>query len=203
MAVQIPKLSDDLEIISKLGDNPNTDNGMSSADLKAQFDRAPNIIKKFINDYVVPAINNYVVGSGFLPLTGGAMKGDIAMVGKKVTGLGAPTDTGDAVSKEYADKLVPKIIPIAKGGTNADTAEKARENLGAAPTQHSHKPADITEAIPMSGGGTGAQNGADGIANLLAAGYMRLSSYQIVASVDDIPADAPDGSLFLVPMTEE
>jgi hypothetical protein len=202
MAVQIPKLSDDLDFISKLGDNPNTDNGMSSADLKAQFDKAPNIIKKFINEYVVPAINNYVVGSGFLPLMGGTMKGNIAMGDKKVTGLGAPADSGDAVNKEYADKLVPKIIPITRGGTNADTAEKARENLGAASAQHSHKAADITEAIPMSGGGTGAQNGSDGLANLLAAGYMRMSSYQIVASVDNIPADAPEGAIFFVPMEE-
>ena len=203
MAIQIPKLNDDLDVIAKLGDNPNTDNGMSSADLKAQFDKAPNIIKKFINDYVVPAINNYVVGSGFLPLSGGTMNGNIAMGGRKVTGLGTPADSGDAVSKEYADKLVPKIIPITGGGTEASTAEEARKNLGAAPTQHSHKPADIAEAIPMSGGGTGAENGSDGLANLLAAGYMRMSSYQIVASVDAIPADAPDGSLFLVPMTEE
>lgn len=202
MAVQIPKLSDDLEIISKLGDNPNTDNGMSSADLKAQFDKAPNIIKKFINDYVVPAINNYVVGAGFLPLLGGTMKGDIAMGEKKVTGLGTPTDNGDAVSKEYADKLVPTVIPITGGGTNATTAEEARKNLGAAPSQHSHKPADITEAIPMSLGGTGAQSGSDGLANLLAAGYLRASGYQIVASVDAIPADAPEGAVFFVPVEE-
>lgn len=202
MALQIPQLNDDLGFISKLGDNPNTDNGMSSADLKAQFDKAPNIIKKFINDYIVPAINNYISGSGFLPLTGGAMKGNIAMGGKKVTGLGAPTDSGDAVSKEYADKLVPSTIPITGGGTGANTAEKARENLGAAPSQHSHKPSDITEPIPVTGGGTGAQNGSEGLKNLLAAGYMRLSGYQIVEHVEDIPADAPEGAIFFVPVED-
>lgn len=201
MAVQIPKLNDDLDVIAKLGDNPNTDNGMSSADLKAQFDKAPNIIKKFINDYVVPAINNYVVGSGFLPLTGGTMKGDIAMGGKKVTGLGTPADSGDAVNKEYADKLVPTVIPITGGGTNASTAEEARNNLGAAPSQHSHKPADITEAIPMYLGGTGAQNGSDGLANLLAAGNLKLSSKQIVEALPDA-ANLPDGTCMLLLVQE-
>lgn len=196
MALQIPQLSDDLEFISKLGDNPNTDNGMSSADLKAQFDKAPNIIKKFINDYIVPAINSYVAGSGFLSLTGGTMKGNIAMGGKKVTGLGAPTDNGDAVSKEYADKLVPSTIPITGGGTGANTAEKARENLGAAAAQHNHKPSDITEAIPMTKGGTGAQNGSEGLKNLLAAGYMVLSPYQIVEELPD-PAGLPNGAFFV------
>lgn len=66
--------------------------------------------------------------------------------------------------------------------------------------------AAITEkelpVVPMTKGGTGAQNGADGLAALLAAGYMRLSAKQIVASVDDIPADAPEGSVFFVPMEE-
>lgn len=53
--------------------------------------------------------------------------------------------------------------------------------------------------VPMSKGGTGAQNGADGLKNLLAAGYMVASGFQIVASVEDIPADAPVNAIFFVP----
>lgn len=56
--------------------------------------------------------------------------------------------------------------------------------------------------VPMKKGGTGASDGASGLANLLAAGYMKLSSFQVVASVEDIPADAPEYALFLVPMEE-
>lgn len=44
-----------------------------------------------------------------------------------------------------------------------------------------------------------AENSAAGLKNLLAAGYMQLSGFQVVSSVEDIPADAPDYSLFLVP----
>lgn len=197
---QIPQFTDDLNFISRLGDNPNTDDGMSSADLKAEFDKAPKIIQQFINNYVIPALNNYIMGNGYLQTSGGYMTGPIVMQGNKVAHLGDPEADGDAVNKGYADKLIPSIIPVEKGGTNANTAEEAREKLGVAAAKHSHKASEIVEVIPMTGGGTGAQNGADGLKNLLAAGYMQLSGYQIVASVEEIPADAPDGSLFLVPM---
>ena len=45
----------------------------------------------------------------------------------------------------------------------------------------------------------GVPEGADALTALLAAGYMQLSGYQIVASVEDIPADAPVNAVFLVP----
>jgi len=38
-----------------------------------------------------------------LPLAGGAMSGAIAMGTNKITGLGTPTATGDAATKDYAD----------------------------------------------------------------------------------------------------
>ena len=38
-----------------------------------------------------------------LPKTGGAMTGPIAMGGSRVTGLGTPTDAGDASTKSYVD----------------------------------------------------------------------------------------------------
>ena len=53
--------------------------------------------------------------------------------------------------------------------------------------------------VPMYKGGTNAEDGATGLKNLLAAGYMQLSSYQIVESVDAIPADAPVNAIFFVP----
>jgi hypothetical protein len=62
--------------------------------------------------------------------------------------------------------------------------------------------AERLPVVPMSKGGTGAQNGSEGLKNLLAAGYMQLSGYQIVDSVEAIPADAPEGAIFFVPVED-
>lgn len=62
--------------------------------------------------------------------------------------------------------------------------------------------AEQLPVVPMSKGGTGAQSGSDGLKNLLAAGYMQLSNKQIVERVEDIPADAPEGAIFFVPVED-
>lgn len=42
---------------------------------------------------------------GKLDLSGGTMSGDIAMGGNKVTGLGTPTNSDDAATKDYVDAI--------------------------------------------------------------------------------------------------
>lgn len=128
---QIPQFTDDLGFIARLGDNPNTDNGLSAQALKEEFDKAPRLIQQFINNYVIPALNNYIMGNGYLQTDGGYMNGPIVMQGNKITFLGTPEADGDAVNKRYADELLPSVLPIDKGGTFAKTAAEARVNLGA------------------------------------------------------------------------
>ena len=53
----ISSFSDDVNVIAALGDNPNTDNSLSAAQLKAKFDYAANLIKTYINNTLVGAIN--------------------------------------------------------------------------------------------------------------------------------------------------
>ena len=58
----------------------------------------------------------YVSGAGVLATAGGTMTGPIAMSGQKITGLGTPTATDDAVTKSYADASSSNKVPLA-GGT--------------------------------------------------------------------------------------
>lgn len=53
----IPKFLEDLLIISKLGDNPGVDNGLSSSGLREKFDEAGVKIQEYINDTLIPAIS--------------------------------------------------------------------------------------------------------------------------------------------------
>lgn len=56
----LKKLLADLSIISKLGTNPGVDDGLSEEALKAKFDEAANLIKEYLNNYLVPALEKTV-----------------------------------------------------------------------------------------------------------------------------------------------
>ena len=180
----IPKFTEDISFISKLGDNPNTDNGFTPAQLKAEFDKASLAIQRFINTYIVTALNSDVNADAFLELTGGTMKGDIAMGGNRLTGLGEPSDDADAITRAF---LKSYLVGISQGGTGGKTAAAARANLGVAAKQHTHKASEVSDWTQSV------------LTALLAAGYMVASSYQIVGSVEDIPANAPVNAVFFVP----
>ena len=54
--IDLKLLDGDLNIIQKLDDEPNDVGGLTSAELKAKFDESGNIIKKYINETLIPAI---------------------------------------------------------------------------------------------------------------------------------------------------
>lgn len=134
----IEKLVQDLAVISKLSDYPGSQDGLSTEEFKAKFDEAGLIIQQYLNDVIVPAIEEATPEEGSsLPATGGTMQGDINMNGNRVTGLGTPSADTDAVPKSY---VLPKSGgtmsgAIAMGGNkvtglgtptaNADAATKA------------------------------------------------------------------------------
>lgn len=110
----IPKMEDDVEIITKLGDVPGSDDGLSTLELKKRFDLASIRIKEFINKILIPSIENSVdeesllsqIGKALgqkLSLSGGTMTGVINMNGKGIYNLKTPTQDSDAASKKYVD----------------------------------------------------------------------------------------------------
>jgi hypothetical protein len=54
--MNIPKLTNNLEIIQKLSDLPNSTEGLTADQLKAKFDEAGLAIQKWLNDELVPSI---------------------------------------------------------------------------------------------------------------------------------------------------
>lgn len=59
------KLTDDLNIISALGDNPNADNTLTPSGLKAKFDEAALKIKHFLNEVLIPDLYTAVESEEF------------------------------------------------------------------------------------------------------------------------------------------
>lgn len=77
-------------------------------------------------------------------------------------------------------------------------------DVGAASSTHKHSASDMTSGtLGLGQGGTGADNGKDGLKNLLQAGDMILSDYQYGTSLPPIPNSYADraammGRLFFV-----
>lgn len=121
----VQKLTQDLAIISKLGDNPGSENNLTTEALRAKFDAAALIIQQYINDVLVPALD---VSSN--PEGGLVMQGAIDMAGYSLTGLKSPVNNKDAVSLEFAKKtfaLATELTDIlSEIGTVSASAEKAQ-----------------------------------------------------------------------------
>ena len=56
----LKKLLADLSIISKLGTNPGIDDGLSEEQIKAKFDESANLIKDYINNYLIVELGKIV-----------------------------------------------------------------------------------------------------------------------------------------------
>ena len=54
--MELTAFTKDLYIISKLGDNPNSDNNLSAQELKEKFDESGNLLKTYIHDTLIPEI---------------------------------------------------------------------------------------------------------------------------------------------------
>ena len=101
--MKIPKFLEDLSVISKLGDNPGADNGLTAEGLKAKFDEAALKLQGFINDTLIEKINA-LFSADAPPHEGMNMTGPINMNQNKLGGLADPVEDGDAVNLGFANE---------------------------------------------------------------------------------------------------
>lgn len=136
----IPEMTDDLEIIEKLNDRPNQGNALSSAELKALFDKGPKLIKQFINGVLVPALNKLDIAAGFKgghsELTGrdsanqhpmSAITGLIDALGKKAAGQ--HTHNANEVNEGVLSTDRIPVVPLTKGGHGGANRREGFKNL--------------------------------------------------------------------------
>lgn len=63
MSEGLPRFDEDLSYVSQLGRMPNIDNNLTYRDLQSIFDKAPESIKRWLNDVFIPAVES-AIGSG-------------------------------------------------------------------------------------------------------------------------------------------
>lgn len=141
----LPTCNEDMNIISKLDDEPNDVGGLSAASLKAKFDLAGNLLKKALNDLVAALGNNAAAKSiGFTPTTAvnetnvqdaienvqsqiaGVTQGGIAdgaVTAEKIADGAVGTDAIADAAVTY-DKIKDKAVGSAKLADNAVSAKK-------------------------------------------------------------------------------
>lgn len=63
--MSLPRLTTDLDVIQKLDNEPNDVGGLSAEDLKAKFDEAPNAVKTWLNNVLLPFLESKDAAQNF------------------------------------------------------------------------------------------------------------------------------------------
>ncbi len=128
----------DMDIISKLSDSPNVDDGLTATQLKAKFDEAGKVIKDYINMTLLPEVAEKPVfyglvkheEGGFVPAEAGEDyqkplgPGDVMldMLGEDVTpaGLGAavPSTAVEVTLTGWEENAVVVDVPAVTGDSH-------------------------------------------------------------------------------------
>lgn len=112
--MSIPKMMQDLAVISKLSDLPNSNDGLTAAELKARFDEAPLALQKYINDTMIPALTAARIpyaGSSAIQATN--IQDAIASVHAQIRDASEGTIANGSVTKE---KLSADLLSRTFGG---------------------------------------------------------------------------------------
>lgn len=140
--MSLPKMTTAVDNISKLDTRPNAVNGLTADELKAKFDKAPEDIKRFLNEVLIPALDGAITldSLGAVPKTreinGKELSEDITltaddiaadnMEAKHSTVQGA-LDMVAVELQKAANAAVPKTRKVAGKTLDADVTLNAED----------------------------------------------------------------------------
>lgn len=140
------KLTDDLSIISKLGDNPGADDGLTAEGLKSKFDEAALIIQAYLNGTLVETLNQLFAGGASAPNSGLNMTGPINMNNNPLQNVRDPQSAHEAMNLAFANgAYVPKSRKINEKPLSSDISLSAKD-VGARGDTWLPTPAEIGAA---------------------------------------------------------
>ena len=163
----LPTCNEDMNIISKLDDEPNDVGGLSAASLKAKFDLAGNLLKKALNDLVAALGNNAAAKSiGFTPTTAVNKTNVQDAIENVQSQIADVSQAGIADGAVTAAKIADGAVGTAAIADDAITADKLAMSAvdtdaikwGAVDTNRL-KDAAVTEAKLSNGAVTGSKIG--------------------------------------------
>lgn len=195
--MKFPKLTDDLSIISKLGDNPGTDNGLTAEELKAKFDESALILQAYLNGTLVETLNELFSGGDSTPSNGLNMNGAINMNLNPLQNVRDPQSDHEALNLRFANQtFVPQNRQINGKPLSSDVTLNAND-VGARDSTWLPTIAEIGAAPSCYGLGAGGiyptNIGLD-IANLARGGFFRF---------DTSANPFQNGTMLVVPRTED
>lgn len=106
MALEIMK--DNVQIIQSLSDYPNQEEGLTAQEMKEKFDEASVKLQNYINNSVVPAVND--------KLSASEMSGAVANAVEQALGSITPAKIGAAPADHVTDKSNPHGVTAAQVG---------------------------------------------------------------------------------------
>lgn len=132
--MSLPKMTTPVNNISLLDDLPNAVGGLSAAELKARFDKAGGDIQTFLNETLIPAIEQMGVDEGAARDAAIQAAIDALELDTTVENLQKAIVAAESRSKEYADTKDAANLAAAKqyADDKADAAASAAVNAAAA-----------------------------------------------------------------------
>lgn len=131
----IPQMEDDVEVISKLGDTPGSDDGLTAQQLKGRFDLAGVRLKNFINNTLIPHLNQLVDVQALL---NGILDSTLTLPDKAANAK----STGDKIAE--ALRIANAALPRG-GGIMAGAVNMNNQQLTGLPA-----PVSASNAVPKS-----------------------------------------------------